>query len=213
MKLLDKNISYIKRLCTKYKVAKLYLFGSVLTDKFNESSDVDIVVEFKSMEHAEYVDNYYDFKSRLEKHLKRKVDLLEGQAIKNPFLKREIDSTKQLIYGQQNICLFDVKTVIEEIDSFFEEGERKYQNYLSDIRTKRAIERNIEIIGEAINRIIKLEETEIEITNARQIVNTRNRIIHGYDSVSDDMIWGIVINHIPKLKNEIDDILDKYTDV
>ena len=100
MQLLDKNISYIKRLCTKYKVAKLYLFGSVLTDKFNESSDVDIVVEFKSMEHAEYVDYYYDFKSRLEKHLKRKVDLLEGQAIKNPFLKREIDSTKQLIYGQ-----------------------------------------------------------------------------------------------------------------
>ena len=111
------------------------------------------------------------------------------------------------------VWLFDVKTAIEEIDSFFEEGEKKYQNYLSDIRTKRAIERNIEIIGEAINRIIKLEETEIEITNAKQIVNTRNRIIHGYDSVSDDMIWGIVINHLPKLKNEIDDILDKYTDV
>ncbi len=81
-------------------MAKLYLFGSVLTDKYNESSDIDIVVEFNSMNHEDYVDNYYDFKTKLEKYLKRKVDLLEGQAIKNPFLKREIDSTKQLIYGQ-----------------------------------------------------------------------------------------------------------------
>ncbi len=107
--------------------------------------------------------------------------------------------------------LFDVKSAIEEIDSFFEEGEKKYDNYLSDIRTKRAIERNIEIIGEAINRILKLE-SDFEITNARQIVNTRNRIIHGYDSVSDDMIWGIVINHLPKLKTEIEEIFEKSTD-
>ena len=108
--------------------------------------------------------------------------------------------------------LFDIKIAIKEIDSFFDNGEKKFDNYLSDIRTKRAIERNIEIIGEAINRILKLE-SDIEITNARRIVDTRNRIIHGYDSVSDDMIWGIVINHLPKLKDEIESIFDKYTNI
>jgi uncharacterized protein with HEPN domain len=66
------------------------------------------------------------------------------------------------------------------------------------LRTKRAVERNIEIIGEAMSRILKLD-SEIEISNSRKIVDVRNRIIHGYDSVSDDVIWGIVIRNLPVL--------------
>ena len=74
------------------------------------------------------------------------------------------------------------------------------------MRTKRAVERNIEIIGEALSRILKGDET-IVISNSRKIVDTRNRIIHGYDSVSDDVIWGIVIRHLPILQTEIQVLL------
>ena len=71
---------------------------------------------------------------------------------------------------------------------------------------RRGIEREIEIIGEAINRILKIDQ-EIQIENARQIVDTRNWVIHGYDKVDDAIIWGIVSNHLPKLKKEIEELL------
>lgn len=68
------------------------------------------------------------------------------------------------------------------------------------------MERNIEIIGEALSRILKYDDT-IVITNSRKLVDTRNRIIHGYDSVSDDVIWGIVIRHLPILQSEVEKLL------
>ena len=64
----------------------------------------------------------------------------------------------------------------------------------------------IEIIGEAMNRILK-KEPDFQITNARKIVATRNRVIHGYDSVSEDVIWAIVVQELPKLDKEIDELL------
>lgn len=80
------------------------------------------------------------------------------------------------------------------------------RNFQNDLRTKRAVERNVEIIGEALSRILKRDET-ILISNSRKIVDTRNRIIHGYDTVSDDVIWGIVIRHLPILQTEIQELL------
>ena len=102
--------------------------------------------------------------------------------------------------------LYDILNAIMEIESFFHDRPKEFANYENDLRTKRAIERNIEIIGEALSRILKLDETII-ITNSRKIVDTRNRIIHGYDSVSDDVIWGIVIRHLPILQSEIEILL------
>lgn len=88
--------------------------------------------------------------------------------------------------------LYDILHAIEEIQSFFSDRPKDFSLYQNDIRTKRAVERNIEIIGEAMNRILIRDESS-EFSNARKIVGTRNRIIHGYDKVSDDLIWGIVI--------------------
>ena len=102
--------------------------------------------------------------------------------------------------------MHDILTAIEEIESFFDNRPKRYADYCNDIRTKRAVERNIEIIGEAMNRILKNNDT-IEISNARKIVDVRNRVIHGYDSISDEAIWGIVIKHIPALKSEIKNLL------
>jgi uncharacterized protein with HEPN domain len=102
--------------------------------------------------------------------------------------------------------LYDILNAIMEIESFFNDSSKEFSKYQSDLRTKRAVERNVEIIGEALCRILKLDET-IVISNSRKIVDTRNRIIHGYDSVSDDVIWGIVIRHLPILQTEIQELL------
>ena len=104
--------------------------------------------------------------------------------------------------------LFDILNSINEIDSYFICKPKLFSEYQNDLKTKRAIERNIEIIGEAMNRILLKEET-LNLTNSRKIVDTRNRIIHGYDSVSDDMIWSIVINHLPVLKKEVEMLLNE----
>jgi uncharacterized protein with HEPN domain len=98
--------------------------------------------------------------------------------------------------------LFDIKNAIEEVELFLPEGQRLFENYKSDLKTKRAIERNLEIIGEATNRIL-IKDSSFEISHSRKIISLRNRIIHGYDVISDELIWGIVINDLPKLKSEI----------
>lgn len=102
--------------------------------------------------------------------------------------------------------LYDILNAIMEIESFFDDSTKEFLNYQNDLRTKRAVERNIEIIGEALNRVLKRDES-IVISNSRKIVDTRNRIIHGYDTVSDDVIWGILIRHIPILQTEIQQLL------
>jgi len=102
--------------------------------------------------------------------------------------------------------LYDILNAINEIESFFIDMPKEFLKYQSDLRTKRAVERNIEIIGEAMTRILK-ENNTIQITNSRKLVDVRNRIIHGYDSVSDDIIWGIVIRHLPILQIEVENLL------
>ncbi|MCE7063132.1 DUF86 domain-containing protein [Dyadobacter sp. CY343] len=102
--------------------------------------------------------------------------------------------------------LFDMLNAISEIESFVADRPLLFANYQADLRTKRAVERNVEIIGEAMNRIMK-KDTSIHITNSRKLVDVRNRIIHGYDSVSDEVIWGIVVRHIPILRAEIEALL------
>lgn len=104
--------------------------------------------------------------------------------------------------------VYDILNAINEIESFFADRPKDFNTYQNDLRTKRAIERNIEIIGEAMNRILIKDKT-VQLSNARKIVNTRNRIIHGYDIVSDDIIWSIIIKHIPILKAEIQKMINE----
>ncbi len=78
---------------------KLFVFGSVLTNRFNEESDIDFIVNFDKENVTDYFDNYFNLKYALEDLFKRKVDLLEEQTIRNPYLKKNVDATKALIYG------------------------------------------------------------------------------------------------------------------
>lgn len=98
--------------------------------------------------------------------------------------------------------LEDIMLSIQEIELFLEQRPRHFQVYMEDLMFKRAIERNIGIIGEAMSKILQLNP-EINISNARNIKNTRNYIVHAYDTLEPHIIWNIVINDIPKLKEEI----------
>jgi uncharacterized protein len=97
---IEQNIETIKTLCNKYKVSKLFAFGSVLTEKFNPESDIDLVVDFDAMGIDKYADNYFDFKFSLQDTLHRKVDLLEEKAIRNPYMRQSIDLSKRLVYAK-----------------------------------------------------------------------------------------------------------------
>ena len=95
------NIRRIFELCHLYKVKSLYVFGSVLTSRFNKESDIDLLVKFNkdSIPFSEYADNYFDLQFALEDLFRRKVDLVCDDAIKNPYFRQEVDSKKELIYG------------------------------------------------------------------------------------------------------------------
>jgi uncharacterized protein len=99
MSIIDAHIKEIKRLCSAHKVKQLYAFGSVLTNKFNNESDVDLVVDFDTMDISVYADNYFDFKFSLQKILNRPVDLLEEKAVKNPYFRKNLNQQRLLIYG------------------------------------------------------------------------------------------------------------------
>ena len=100
MNTLENHTQIISELCKSHKVKTLYAFGSVLTDKFNKDSDIDLIVDFQPFDVLEYADNYFDLKFSLEDLLKRPIDLLEERAIKNPYFKQTVNQQKQLVYGQ-----------------------------------------------------------------------------------------------------------------
>ena len=99
MKNIHYNIENLNKLCINYNVEKMYLFGSVLNSKFNENSDIDLLVKFKEIELAEYFNNYINFKEKLVALFGREVDLLEEQTLRNPILIKSINNSKELIYG------------------------------------------------------------------------------------------------------------------
>ncbi len=102
MNQLSKYQSKIIQLCQAHSVKSLYAFGSVLTDKFNAKSDVDLIVDFQNIGVEDYADNYFDFKFSLQDLFQRSVDLLEEKAIKNPYFLQSINQQKQIIYGQRD---------------------------------------------------------------------------------------------------------------
>ena len=104
--------------------------------------------------------------------------------------------------------LYDIRDAISEIDEFLLEQPKDFDKYRSNNILKRAIERDLEIIGEAVHRIIK-RDPNFPIVNAKRIIGLRNQIIHAYDNISDENIWAIITKHIPLLKDEVDSLIAK----
>lgn len=101
MKLIELNLQRIFDLCRKHKVKTLAVFGSILTDRFNDQSDVDLLVDFEEEDLAtfDYVSNYFDFRDALEMLFGRKVDLIEYGSNLNPLFRTSVDKKKLMIYG------------------------------------------------------------------------------------------------------------------
>jgi len=97
---IDEYIGYLQNLCQQNKVKSLYAIGSILTDKFNEDSDIDLIVDIDSDDPIDYAENYFNLKFALQDLFKRQIDLLENKAIKNPYFRQNIDKSKHLIYAK-----------------------------------------------------------------------------------------------------------------
>jgi uncharacterized protein with HEPN domain len=104
-----------------------------------------------------------------------------------------------------SVWLEDIRNSIAEIHDFLPE-DLNYQDFEKDLKTRKAVERNIEIIGEALNRILKIQP-KIAISDSRKIADTRNRIIHGYDSITPDILWLIIKRSLPVLRDEVNELL------
>ncbi|MDE6264402.1 MAG: nucleotidyltransferase domain-containing protein [Paramuribaculum sp.] len=101
MKLIELNMDKIIALCKKYKVAKLWVFGSILTDRFNDQSDVDFLVEFDDgkIDLLDYADNYFDLIHSIEAIIGRKIDMVINKAIRNSYFRAEVDNTRKLLWS------------------------------------------------------------------------------------------------------------------
>lgn len=104
--------------------------------------------------------------------------------------------------------LEDILNAIDEIDIACETRSKQFEVFINDFVFRKFVERNIEIIGEAMNRILRINPS-IQITSSRKIVDTRNYVIHSYDSLIPEILWAIVINHLPLLKEEVTNLLLK----
>ena len=101
MEIIQKNRSKIFDICKNHNVLQLHLFGSILNEQFSENSDIDMLIQFGDVDILEYFDNYMSFIETLEKLLKRRIDLVENQAIRNPVFRRVIDRDKKLLYERK----------------------------------------------------------------------------------------------------------------
>lgn len=105
-------------------------------------------------------------------------------------------------------CLVDILNACEEVDGFFAGRPKKFDDFCTNTMLVRAVERNVEIMGEALNRIRKYDP-DFVVPEARAIIETRNRVIHGYDSVTTDFLWSLVIRHIPALMTNVKELLQE----
>lgn len=104
------------------------------------------------------------------------------------------------------VWLVDVKMAIDELEGYFKDYPMRFDVFVEDNLRRAAVERKTEIMGEAINRILK-RQPDFPIPHAKEIINTRNRIIHAYDNVRPEFLWSLVIRHIPELKKDIETII------
>jgi uncharacterized protein with HEPN domain len=101
--------------------------------------------------------------------------------------------------------LLDILQSIDVIEEYL--GEKKdFTFYQSNRLIRDAVERRLEIIGEATNRILKLD-SHVSITHARRIVDMRNKVIHAYDLVDNPTVWAVIVHDLPILKIEIVSLL------
>lgn len=205
-----KKIPKIKDICARCAVDSLSVFGSAAKGTFHKESDVDFLVQFCQIPLENYAENYFDFVESLEQLLKRPVDLVTEKYMSNPYFIKSVTENKILIYSmneETEKLLNDILISILSIDEYI--GEKKdFSVFQKQKLFRRAVERELEIIGEAVNKLSKINP-ELKISDAAIIVGLRNRIIHAYDAIDNELIWAVVIKHLPNLKTSIVSLLEE----
>lgn len=229
-KRLQVSIPEIASFCDRWKISEFALFGSVLRDDFRSDSDIDVLVTF-SPESSWNLFEIIHAKDELETLLGRKVDLIQKKGLVNPFSRAEILKTYRIIYpperadffdiiigdqmNQDNVrnsaALLDMINAIQQIQKFIQ--SETYEEYLNNDLLQRAVERNLEIIGEAVRRITpEFRDVHPEI-NWSGAVGLRNVIIHQYDRVENETIWQIITTVLPVLLPQLEQLLPPLPEI
>lgn len=186
---IEENIELLKTLCRKYNVRTMYVFGSAQSGDLTDESDIDLLISFEEISIEDYTDNYFNLHYDLEKIFNRKIDLVTENSLGNPILIESINKSKQLLYAAWSPKILTRYNGINWVYWFLSGNWKKFQ-ILSFQQTtpksRRAVERELEIIGEAMKRLLNLKP-DIPVSGARRIVDLRNWVIHGYDKV--DIVW------------------------
>lgn len=210
----------IAQFCQRRNIVEFALFGSVLRDDFRADSDVDVLVVF-SPQARHSLQERLEVQTDLEHLFGRKVDVTEKALIKNPFSQAEIGRTHQILYPpeQANLAtpvevnrqmtdeartaaaLLDMVEALESIQDFV--AGRTYDDYATDRMLRRAIERELEIVGEAANRVPKGFQADHSEIDWGQIIGLRNVIIHRYDQIEDERMWAIITTQVPQLLAQV----------
>jgi uncharacterized protein len=227
---LQVSLEEIASFCDRWKITEFALFGSVLRDDFREDSDLDVLVTFAPESGWTFFE-MIQAQQELETLFGREVDMTQKTGLVNPFSRAEIFQTFQVIYPlketnfieiqksdtmtqdhvRNSAALLDIVQAIHRIQKFTVNLDS--ENYLKNELVRNAVERNLEIIGEAVRRITpEFRETHPEV-NWAGAVGLRNVIIHQYDRINNETIWQIVTTILPTLLLQIEPLLPSLPDI
>jgi uncharacterized protein with HEPN domain/predicted nucleotidyltransferase len=221
--------SAIAAFCQRWKIAELALFGSVLRDDFRGDSDIDVLFSMMTGAHLTLY-NRTTAQKELEGLLGRTVDLAQKEHLTNPFSRQEILKTHRILYPipvdnfieivaadpmtqdsvRNNAALLDMVEAIKRINRFI--AGATYSDYLENELLRSGVERQLEILGEAANRLTAGFQAAHPDVDWRNAVGLRNVIIHQYDRINDSEVWRIATEVLPELLTQIEGLLPPLPD-
>ncbi|MCY4449803.1 MAG: DUF86 domain-containing protein [Chloroflexi bacterium] len=225
--LVEERIVEIERLCREHEVARLELFGSAATGEFRPGeSDLDFLVSFEPRPKGSRPAPYFRLAVALQDLFGMDVDLVEEQAISNPYFRQAVDTGPRTpLYESPTAperpplaaphpapecspvelrtkkLLYDINQAAGQM-SWFTEG-KALDDYLDDLLLRSAVERQFEIIGEGVSRLGRQDRATLErIIGFQEIIRFRNLIAHEYDRLENAQVWEIVERDITVLYEE-----------
>ncbi len=209
MNLVSRHNAELTALCRRFGVRRLELFGSVATGRDDSSrSDVDFLVEFETLPDGTYADTYFGLLESLEALLQRPVDLVVATAITNPYFRKSVDDTKTWCMRlESKKYLRDVERAAQLAGEFL--IDKTFDNYASTPMLRAAVERQCEIIGEALAQLARTDAaTAAQVREYRRIIAFRNILIHGYAEVDHHIVWEVATVKVSALAADVRALLE-----